>query len=148
MDDGHLIRLERDLGRLEGIVGELVRGIAQDRANSEEQRKSLYSFIESSNERSEKLIEGLAEQVRRLAEADSRAMQKEASTKGQWALSRWFLVTGLTVVALVSGYLGGLRASVQQMGTATNPHQQLTPHPGHFQAVPPAAGGSTPRPTP
>jgi len=127
-DESHLIRLERDLGRLEGIVGQLVRGISQDRLNSEEQRKALYAYIEASNTRSEKLIEGLAQQIKALADNDKAVMQSAASTKGQWALSRYLLVTAISMVAIISGYLGGMRAAMRHAGAV--PHTPSAPHSG------------------
>jgi hypothetical protein len=126
----HVIRLERDLGRLEGVVGELVRGITLDRENLERQRKDLYAFVKESNARNERTIEALSKQIELITRGSVENQLQHARSGGQWQLSRWILATGMTALALASGYMSGRRAAEEVITAPDIPRPTEQHRPG------------------
>jgi len=110
-DDTAFIRLERDLGRLEGVVESLVRGIQMDRESASTQRKELYAYIEASNDRNEKIVKGLSDQISVLLQADRVNERDHARRDGAWDLSRWAFAAMISVVGILFAWAGYYRGT-------------------------------------
>lgn len=104
-------RLERDLGRLEGVVESLVRGIQMDRDAAIGQRKELYAYIEASNDRNEKVVQALSDQIAALVKSDRTLENDYARRDGAWGVSRWTFAAMLSVIGLVLAWAGYLQGS-------------------------------------
>jgi hypothetical protein len=105
-EDTAFIRLERDLGRLEGVVESLVRGIQMDRESASAQRRELYAYIEASNDRNEKIVKNLSDQIAALVKADRSYDRIHARSDGAWGVSRWTFTAGISLIALLFTWVG------------------------------------------
>jgi hypothetical protein len=105
-DDTAFIRLERDLGRLEGVVESLVRGIQMDRDAASAQRRELYAYIEASNDRNEKVVRALSDQIAALVQSDRDIESDHARRDGAWGVSRWTFAAMISLIGLVFAYAG------------------------------------------
>jgi hypothetical protein len=106
-------KLERDLGRLEGIVDSLVHAIAEDRRNMAEQRKDLISFVQDTNNQSMKIVDRLSGEISKLVEEDMRSSRERSKARGQWDLSRYALALAITLAGPWLSYEFARRGAIR-----------------------------------
>ena len=110
--------LERDLGRLEGVVESLVASVRMEhetaRITRDEDRKAMGAL----GERMERAVSGLAEEVKKLANESARQdaaiIKKQAGSDGAWGISRWLFATALTVAMLLTSWVGSKTGGAAQ----------------------------------
>jgi len=82
-----------------------------DRDASSAQRKELYAYIEASNDRNEKIVKALSDQIAVLIRDDRTNEAAHARQDGAWGVSRWAFAAGLSIVGLLFGWAGYERGS-------------------------------------
>jgi hypothetical protein len=110
LEDIGQARLERDLGRLEGIVESLVRTVQVDHETNAESRRETRKAMDALNDRMEASISAMSREITRFAEASTAAdealMRRQAGTESAWSLSRWLIATGLSIAVLAAAWVG------------------------------------------
>ena len=106
-----IIRLERDLAKLEGIVESVVNGMAAEhqvmRENRQEDRKALKEL----GDKMERSVATLAAEIKTLAEKgasiDSQVLAKQSQALGALAFGRWVVGTVIAFAAIMIAYQSG-----------------------------------------
>lgn len=114
-DDQRLRTLERDLGRLEGVVESLVASVRMEHETARAARADDRQALNELGERMERAVTGLADEVKKLAQdsakQDAVIGAKQASTDGALGISRWIFATALTIAMLLTSWLGSKAGS-------------------------------------
>jgi hypothetical protein len=112
-DDQSVPSLWRALGRLEESTASMARLMELEQQQAREHRHEVREQIQASNDRTEKVIESLTEQISSLAASANTNTKQHASQAGAWALSRWLFATVLSLATLSAGWLGGKRGAIE-----------------------------------
>ena len=138
--------LERDLGRLEGVVESLVSSVRMEHETARAARADDRLALSELGETMEKAVSGLAEEVKKLAKEsakqDATISMKQANSDGAIGFSRWLLNSGIGIAALIIALLG-----------SRQPENKAEPLPGQscpiqpYQQSPPKSGIKPVRPS-
>lgn len=113
--DQRLRTLERDLGRLEGVVESLVASVRMEHETARTARADDRQALAELGERMERAVSGLADEVKKLAKdsakQDAVISTKQATTDGALGVSRWIFATALTLAMLLTSWLGSKAGS-------------------------------------
>ena len=119
-EDQRLRTLERDLGRLEGVVESLVGSIRMEHETARAARADDRQAMNELGERMERAVVGLADEVKRLAtnaaQQESTLLKHQAGSDGAWGISRWLFASALTVAMLLVSWVGSRAGSGQLPG--------------------------------
>ena len=103
----------------------LVRGIQMDRESASSQRKELYAYIEASNDRNEKIVKNLSDQISVLVRAERENESQHARRDGAWDLSRWAFAAMISVVGILFAWAGYYRGAQGSKGVCPATGQPL-----------------------
>lgn len=125
VEEEHRLRtLERDLGRLEGIVESMAASMKMEHEMARISRADDRQTIKELGEKMERAVTDLASEVKKIAQEsaqqDAVIHVKQASTDGAWGLSRWIFATALTIAMLATSWLGS-RAGSGRLQDAVEP---------------------------
>ena len=102
--------LERDLGRLEGIVEALAKSIAIESETAHRARLETRQEMADMGDRMGRAVEGLAEEVKKLVKEASKQeavlAAHRAQQEGALATSRWLVATVMAAGALLASWVG------------------------------------------
>jgi hypothetical protein len=123
--------MERDLGRLEGVVESLVSSVRMEHETARNARADDRVALNELGERMERAFSGLAEEVKKLA-TDSAAQDamisaKQANTDGAIGISRWLFASALSVALLLTSWLGSRAGSTAPSTCTANPQYEQKP---------------------
>lgn len=118
-----IIRLERDLAKLEGIVESVVNGMAAEhqvmRENRQEDRKALKEL----GDKMERSVATLAAEIKTLAEKgasiDSQVLAKQSQALGALAFGRWAVATIIALAAIMIAYQSGKNNELRNLQEPT-----------------------------
>jgi hypothetical protein len=106
-----IVKLERDLAKLEGIVEQLVSGMSAEHQAMKESRAEDRAALKDLGERMERSVTSLADEMKRLAErnaaVDKEVLVKQSQALGAIAVTRWIIGTALAAAMLVIAYESG-----------------------------------------
>lgn len=106
-----IMKLERDLGKLEVVVEQLVSGMSAEHQAMKESRAEDRAALKDLGERMERSVTSLADEMKRLAERnatiDREVLAKQSQALGAIAVTRWIVGTALAVAMLVIAYESG-----------------------------------------
>ena len=77
-----------------------------DRDAATAQRRELYAYIEASNDRNEKVVKALSDQIAALVQSDRDIESDHARRDGAWGVSRWTFAAMISLIGLVFAYAG------------------------------------------
>lgn len=110
-DDDQRIRvLERDLGRLEGVVESLITSIRMENELAQKARSEARQELVEMGARMERAVEGLAEEIKKLvresAKQEAQLTAHRSQQDGVIGASRWLVATAIAVAALAASWFG------------------------------------------
>ena len=107
--------LERDLGRLEGIVESLLASQRLEHEALKQMRQETQQELREMGSRMEKAVSDLAGEIKKLAREDaSRHVvldRRTAMAEGGWNLSRLLFGTALSIAMLLTSWVGSRAGS-------------------------------------
>jgi len=117
--------LERELTRVALTVEHLASAVAQDRDNAERRREEIINHVDKSNERSERVVEQLAAQIKSLVDNDLANRTNLAVQRAQWSLTRWALTAAVGLLGLAVAFQSGRGGTPQPPPAAASPSLEL-----------------------
>lgn len=111
LKEERIIKLERDLAKLEGIVEQLVSGMAAEHKAMKESRAEDRVALKELGEKMERSVTSLADEMKRIAErnnaVDRDVIAKQSQALGAIAVTRWIVGTAIAAAALIIAYESG-----------------------------------------
>jgi hypothetical protein len=114
--------LEREVTRIAMTVEHLASAVAQDRDNAERRREEIINHVDKSNERSERVLEQLAAQIKSLVDNDLANRTNLAVQRAQWGLTRWALTAAVGILGVAIAFQSG-----RDNSPLADPGQQVAP---------------------
>jgi thiamine pyrophosphate-dependent acetolactate synthase large subunit-like protein len=114
--------LEQELTRVALTVEHLASAVAQDRENAERRREEILNHVDKSNERSERVLEQLAAQIKSLVDNDLANRTNLAVQRAQWGLTRWVLTATVGMLGVALAFQSG-----RETPPLASPSQQVAP---------------------
>lgn len=134
--------LERDLGRLEGIVEALTKSIMLESEMAQKARLETRQEMSELGGRMERAVEGLAEEVKKLvresAKQEAQLTAHRAQQDGALGASRWVIATAIATGALAASWFGSKTGSAD-IQKALDQYRAAEGKPVYRQWRPPAA---------
>jgi hypothetical protein len=138
-------KLERDLGKLEVIVEQLVTGMGAEHQAMKESRSEDRLALKELGEKMERSVSQLASEMQKMAErnsvVDKGILAKQSQALGAIAVTRWIVGTIISVSVLAVAYSAGQENRRNAIPSIHAPAFGPSLTPGPNVGVPGGAGG-------